>query len=799
MCFIYLLLATAGTVDREAETVESTDEASTVPRDEETVARPHLITLRYPPNTHTNFIEKFPKKRVRKPADRIITMGRGVDVDVLLNEKHMPRMFVELGCKVDQQEVPRWYVKNKSDKKPVRIQLNGTGTSLKLGETKEIQDGCQLKLESLMFSVKTEDGDNGDMTEFELEILPEEGDRTHSSSTSSAGLLNRQTSSSSSGNSLTSAAGLAQERAGFRQSGAGLQHTVNHFGLPVQDPLLGVPAPQHVPFLGPTRSAASQASTCSCNFCPPPHHHQCAQQSHAGHIIYHQQTQMPGGIIPQTAPGYAGPGPGPLGYQFAGGGGGPPAFIDPTPYGQPPVLPQACHHPVPVGQPSLPAGVPVAEQMVPSAATRNAEAMPGLLPSQLYNSDPDCQQSHHHHPQYVQPNPQQWQYQQQQQLLNFGGHQQAQPPLPNHLRGPQSLFTQQHTPLSSDMGPTRPVFIAQPESAAMLTTSVQQQQQPENRPSPHTISTPTTQDTNPQLYHASNSDLPAAPPVTQLDRLKLSYPVQVTTHDPTQAAANSLVNSLSDSGSGSWNAAGGGGGGGTHFLQNSTLLPAPELHLTQGAPNSSREAVALGASHAEASAAGSLPPGAEARHRSEGVGHRAVVAPTGNGNTVDTLLAALQTVSASVLPAHQNQGGANRGPPQVFPGGASSSLTQPALNGNQVNLRSHDGIAATPMPSADFSTMGSDRLADLQARDSAEQEDQGSSREPQENDERQPQENEDRWKILSVDYCSERLTTGEKCCQLIIVQKEDRQKVSVDYCLERLVEDNQGLDTVGSC
>ena len=292
------------------------------------------------------------------------------------------------------------------------------------------------------------------------------------------------------------------------------------------------------------------------------------------------------------------------------------------------------------------------------------------------------------------------------------------------------------------MGPTRPAFIAQPESAAMLTMSVQQQ--PENRPSPHTISTPTTQDANPQLYHASNSDLPAAPPVTQLDRLKLSYPVQVTTHNPTQAAANSLVNSLSDSGSGSWNAAGGGGGGGTHFLQNSTLLPAPELHLTPGAPNSSREAVALGASHAEASAAGSLPPGAEARHRSEGVGHRAAVASTGNGNTVDTRLAALQTVSTPALPAHQNLGGANGGPPQVFPGGASSSLTQPALNGNQVNLRCYDGIAATPMPSADFSTMGSDRLADLQARDSAEQEDQGSSREPQENDERQPQENEHR-------------------------------------------------------
>lgn len=54
--------------------------------------------------------------------------------------------------------------------------------------------------------------------------------------------------------------------------------------------------------------------------------------------------------------------------------------------------------------------------------------------------------------------------------------------------------------------------------------------------------------------------------------------------------------------------------------------------------------------------------------------------------------------------------------------------------------------------------------------------------------------------MLSVDYCSERLMTGEKCCQLIIVQKEERRKVlSVDYCLERLVEDNQGLDTVGSC
>ena len=131
----------------------------------------------------------------------------------------------------------------------------------------------------------------------------------------------------------------------------------------------------------------------------------------------------------------------------------------------------------------------------------------------------------------------------------------------------------------------------------------------------------------------------------------------------------------------------------------------------------------------------------------EGVDHPAMTASTANGNAADLPSAAAQMVSA---PPGPSQGGGGGGPPEASSAGAaaaavaaSSSLTHTASNGNRVNLRSHDGISATPPPSSDFSTMGSDVVADLQEIGATEQEDQGSIRQPQENDERQPQEHDD--------------------------------------------------------
>ena len=718
-------LTTAGIVDREADTVESTDEVSTVPRDEETVARPHLITLYYPPDTLSDFTDKFPRTPVRKPADQTITMGRGVNVDVLLNDTHMPRTFLEVWCEVGQETGPKWYVKNMSTKKPVRITVNGTRTSLKHSEKKEIQDDCELKLESLKFLVKTEDGDIGDMTEFELEIRPQERDSTNSGLTNSARLLNRQTSSSSSGNSLTSATGLARgPQSG--QNGTEFQHTDNHFGMPVHFP--GLPPVQHVLISGATRSTVSRASTCSCQLGHLPQHHQYSQQGHAG------QTQTPGMINPHVVPM---PNVGFPGHPFHGGGACSPVFTGPTWCCQPPILSP--------DQPSLHVGVPATEQVVspaamPAAVTPNAEAMPELL-SRMNTFDPSQQQSRQP-PLHVQASPQQWQGQQQQQFSNFTGHQPGlpgQPLLPNPLHGPQSLPLYrgmdpvQNRPLSCDAGEMTPALVAQPESAAMLTPPAQHQ--PQNRPPfPHIISTPTTQDTNPQLYHSSNGDLPAAPPITQLDRLKLGYPVQVTTHNLVQAAANSPTSSLSDHGSGSWIAA----GGGTSFHQNSRASQAPGPCQIQEFQIFTRETTVLGA-HSNASGAGGQSAGAGTPH-TEGVGHSAMMASSGNGSTANLPLGASQAVSAP--PA--NQHGESGVPHEVSTGAAFSSLTSAALNGNRVNLRSHDGISATPLPSADFSTMGLDGVADLQERGVTEQEGQGSSREPQENDERQPQEHEDR-------------------------------------------------------
>ncbi|KAK7115415.1 uncharacterized protein [Littorina saxatilis] len=287
------------TVDREAETAESLDEVSTVPRDEQTAARPHLLTLYYPPDTLPAFIDKFPKQRVRKATNQTLCMGRGEGVDVLLNDIHMPRSFIELSCRVQTEEGPKWCVKNKSNKKPIRIVFNGAKTSLKHGEEKELQDDCEMKLETLRFVVKTEEGDVGELTEFELEILPMENDST--SPGSSFRSMNRQTSSSGdSAHSLSSATALNRQRAGSgrgaSQNGVGVAQAANHFGLPLHmhGALPGGQAVQQLtqPPGNVSSIPGSQASTC-CHSQYTSQHLSCQQCLHSPNVYHPVAHHLP--------------------------------------------------------------------------------------------------------------------------------------------------------------------------------------------------------------------------------------------------------------------------------------------------------------------------------------------------------------------------------------------------------------------------------------------------------------------------------------------------------------------------
>ncbi|XP_025114632.1 uncharacterized protein LOC112576438 [Pomacea canaliculata] len=166
----------SNSVDLNAETVESPDEARTVPLEDETVATPHHLTLYYvSEKTPEQLSNKFPQEKLCKHPGETILIERSEVADILLNAKEMPRSFVELWCHFERECGPKWYIKNKHGTKTVEICDDRSSVSLNQYQEVEVRKGSRIKLDrQLTFTVFTLDGDalNGD---FEVEVLPDKG------------------------------------------------------------------------------------------------------------------------------------------------------------------------------------------------------------------------------------------------------------------------------------------------------------------------------------------------------------------------------------------------------------------------------------------------------------------------------------------------------------------------------------------------------------------------------------------------------------------------------------------------
>lgn len=159
-----------------ASTVESGDEAHTVPLDADTIATPHCLTLCYARDkTPKQLSDKFPQQKLHKNPGESILIERSHSADILLNAADMPRSFVELWCQLERACRPHWYIKKKDTSKKVQVYENGNSVSLNQHQRVEISDSCRIKLEYLTFTVRIEDGDdlNGD---FEVQVLPHESE-----------------------------------------------------------------------------------------------------------------------------------------------------------------------------------------------------------------------------------------------------------------------------------------------------------------------------------------------------------------------------------------------------------------------------------------------------------------------------------------------------------------------------------------------------------------------------------------------------------------------------------------------
>ncbi|XP_076465240.1 uncharacterized protein LOC143297006 isoform X3 [Babylonia areolata] len=179
---------TVETVDQEAATVESKDEVPTVPGwDDPILTRPHLLTLYYPSDTPVKLSSRLPDL-INRRSGQTIVMGRGKYLDVLLNDEHMPRWFVELWCQVEKDGKVRWFIRNLSDKRVVSLKLNGEKSIVRGNEVKELIDGHKLKLATLVFTVRIEEGDLARVnTAFQLQFRASKEDGSSEYTSGSSG------------------------------------------------------------------------------------------------------------------------------------------------------------------------------------------------------------------------------------------------------------------------------------------------------------------------------------------------------------------------------------------------------------------------------------------------------------------------------------------------------------------------------------------------------------------------------------------------------------------------------------
>lgn len=718
-------------VDREAETAESTDEASTVSRDATTVARSHVITLFYDRKAIGAAVkEKLPEGRLKKQAGQTIKLGRGVGVDVLLNDAHIPRLFAELWCSLDATtHETKWYIKNVNEKKLLRIvSANGLKASLKRDEQKEVEDYSELRLETLKFTVKIEEGDIGDMTEFELEFLPSDVD----SSSSSSGSMVKQNSTESS-TSITSASGLCLQYSGSANETQNLLH--------VGEPLGGQRHPRfsfdqtypggiamqyqgqqghchllpHSPF-----AAVPFAGLSQCHHPCSPAVHQPVHQHVHPHQMHHSDHQC------QTCTAFHHP-------QNLHGNSQCTQVLSECVHTNPRTMyiPSAAVGAVP-GQAMHPYYAPSTEVAlglyqasgfsVPITRSEPLNACPGTQEATINRSPfPGSEGPQQSLTRGIIGPERPAEYP----SSSYGGTlyaSLAQPPgnarfpapfqqfqdmpsqfLPQPLLGPQSMQALQHERATAAQGGAqlltrhRQPYVAQPESAAMLNfQSFQSQGQLPQQLPRSIITTPTTQDSNPRLHYYPNS-LPAAPPTELLDSMRLHAPIQVVS-EPAEATMSSF--------------------------HNSTVPLMPDFALSRSTTQQNNFPAGAGVT------------GLQSDQRAGGSwgSQPSVEAPTLTDHSSHTAAAGHTDPRVTHLSTSSGQQNVAAPSAAIAP---LSSLNQPAMNGNRINLRIHRGIWAPPNGFGNSESLSSvvelDRVPPRQRL----------SRQPAEDDERQPQEHEE--------------------------------------------------------
>lgn len=276
------------TVDRDAET-DIQDEEITVSQDRTTASTPHRITFYYPADTPLDIRRKLPTELQYKPMNRPLLIGRGVDVDVMLNEEHIPRLFAQVQCKSDRNLESKWYLRNMSEKKPIHVSSNGVRRSLKLGDEAELQDGYELNFEVLTLVTKIQVGDMCNRQGFEVEVRQMENDSSNSSSREAINSCSRKTSGRSINTSTSMASAQGRGRQGSASAKGWDQKSVQYqYPDPghVVDPS---PVVQHLVHYCPNVfPPGSPGSTC----CLHHHPYGCPQQQHQQCFTCHQSGTM---------------------------------------------------------------------------------------------------------------------------------------------------------------------------------------------------------------------------------------------------------------------------------------------------------------------------------------------------------------------------------------------------------------------------------------------------------------------------------------------------------------------------
>ncbi|KAL8584558.1 hypothetical protein ACOMHN_016877 [Nucella lapillus] len=522
------------TVDRDAET-DILDELATVSQDRTTANKVQVITFCYPADTPFHISRKLAKKRKYKSMNQPILIGRGMDVDVMLNEEHIPRLFAQVQCRCDHNVESQWYLKNMTEKKQLCVYSNGLRRLLKLGDEVQLQDGCEVNLDVLTLVIKIDEGDLYSRQGFEVEVRQVENDSSNSSSREAINSCSRK----ASGRSTTTYNSVASAQGRGRQGSASAKGSDKRsVQYPCPEPSHFVdPAPvvQHLVHYCPNVfPPGSPGSTCCLHHhpygCPQQQQQQCyaCHPSGAMSPTMRKQNSQDGGLPTQQNVMASGSVTG-LGF-----------FPREETVAVSAATPMMTQGPYEASQ----AGLPVTHElfsgpgnmmMQPMYQASELASRPGYALPELYGMVPNTTflygpSAFHplHHP-----------MQQPQQMLGsyacFQPEATAQPEFANVLRRSQSMFTRQmkrpehrHRRSSCDGAQLTPQLVTQPESAQMGLNMQHGFSEPD-------VSSIALHETAQKVYHIPGKD--AASQSTQIDSLKFGSAVLAALSPNTTAAS----------------------------------------------------------------------------------------------------------------------------------------------------------------------------------------------------------------------------------------------------------------------